>query len=363
MVQTLPRYTSALLAFCLSVLMSLSLSPLLGVTGYNQIDFWLLCLLCSALFALPLTILELALAKRAKAVPLQGMMQLTRDADVSTRWRLLAWGALLMLPFAAGAMIQFAGHLLSDLSLSANYQWLMILVLCVVAFGVSLLPQLIVLGLMVVGTATAISLGFVTTPSPHWVLTSVEWSEWSKVMVLSIVGAGAGLGLYWHEQAGLHAIQERTSQRALPIWIAQIAGLAVYAVLQGRLSHQFQAWALILGTVGLAGLLLQMARAQLTARQVPLALQALILLVPILIWAIPTGSAFLYRLLIIFGLLLALGYAIFAAWRMKISHLRKSINFSSEAVYNLWRVLMRVALPLAMLIAVWGWLSGWIVRG
>jgi SNF family Na+-dependent transporter len=53
----------------------------------------------------------------------------------------------------------------------------------------------------------------------------------------------------------------------------------------------------------------------------------------------------------LWGLLLCLIYAIFAGWIMKISHLRKSMNFSSELFYNLWRIAVRIVLPLGIVLA------------
>ncbi len=45
------------------------------------------------------------------------------------------------------------------------------------------------------------------------------------------------------------------------------------------------------------------------------------------------------------GLLPLLVLAVFTGWVMKISHVRKALNFESEAVYNLWRVAVRLLVP------------------
>ncbi len=42
--------------------------------------------------------------------------------------------------------------------------------------------------------------------------------------------------------------------------------------------------------------------------------------------------------------MICLIYAIFAGWIMKISHLRKSMNFSNEAFYNIWRIAVRIGI-------------------
>lgn len=53
----------------------------------------------------------------------------------------------------------------------------------------------------------------------------------------------------------------------------------------------------------------------------------------------------------LWGLLICLLYAIFVGWLMKISHLRKSLNFAQETTYNLWRIAVRILSPLAIVIA------------
>ena len=60
--------------------------------------------------------------------------------------------------------------------------------------------------------------------------------------------------------------------------------------------------------------------------------------------------------LVVVSVLSALVLAIFSGWQMKISHMRKSLNFSSEGIYNLWRVAIRILAPLLIIVAVAGWL-------
>ena len=69
------------------------------------------------------------------------------------------------------------------------------------------------------------------------------------------------------------------------------------------------------------------------------------------IWAIPHVSSMFNHVLVLWGLVICFIYAIFAGWIMKISHLRKAMNFSSEAIYNLWRIAVRIVLPLAIILA------------
>jgi len=57
---------------------------------------------------------------------------------------------------------------------------------------------------------------------------------------------------------------------------------------------------------------------------------------------------------------ISLIYALFAGWIMKISHLRKSMNFSSETFYNIWRIAVRVVLPVSIIVAIIAVLGQWL---
>ncbi|MCP5775362.1 hypothetical protein NL389_36625, partial [Klebsiella pneumoniae] len=82
------------------------------------------------------------------------------------------------------------------------------------------------------------------------------------------------------------------------------------------------------------------------------AIQWAIVVAVTLIWAIPNLSPIFNVVLLVWGLLICLIYALFAGWIMKISHLRKSMNFSSEAFYNIWRIAVRVVLPVGIILAI-----------
>jgi SNF family Na+-dependent transporter len=49
------------------------------------------------------------------------------------------------------------------------------------------------------------------------------------------------------------------------------------------------------------------------------------------------------------ALLPLLVLSVFVGWVMKISHVRKALNLPSEGLYNLWRVAVRLVLPLLCL--------------
>ena len=100
-----------------------------------------------------------------------------------------------------------------------------------------------------------------------------------------------------------------------------------------------------------AALLLQMVREQLQQRQLAAAAQWGIPLAAVAVWAIPEISGVFNILLMLWGLAVCLIYALFAGWIMKISHLRKAMNFSNEALYNIWRIAVRIVLPVAIIAA------------
>ena len=109
--------------------------------------------------------------------------------------------------------------------------------------------------------------------------------------------------------------------------------------------------ALVVAIVSAAALLLQMAREQLLQRQLNIVIQWLLILAAVFVWAIPAMSPIFNTLLMLWGLVICLIYAIFAGWIMKISHLRKAMNFSNELFYNLWRIAVRVVLPVSIILA------------
>ena len=68
----------------------------------------------------------------------------------------------------------------------------------------------------------------------------------------------------------------------------------------------------------------------------------------------------LWGLTVMLSIISVLVLSVFVGWQMKISHLRKSLNFSSEINYNLWRVAIRIFVPLALLVAMVGWVQIWL---
>lgn len=351
------KWLSPLMAFCLSFLIIATLAPITGIQIDRQLDFWMLWLATMLILALPVCYLEIALAKRSKTTALQALSSLTREADSSQRWRIVGWLAVVFIPFLAGAMLNHASNVVSIANLEVQ-QPVILAGLAIVALLLSLVPRLILVGITTVGVIASLVLANVMgTALPEWQVTPVQFSEWGNATVLALVASGLGMGLYW--QSSLTAVKQQdvATKTVLPIWIAQL--LAVIAFGFFAVKAEVPAFALIAAIVAAAALMLQMAREQLQQRQINIIIQWVIVVVATLVWLIPNITPVFNNLLILWGLVISLIYALFAGWIMKISHLRKSMNFSSEAFYNIWRIAVRVVLPVSIVVAIIAVLGQW----
>jgi hypothetical protein len=347
----LSRWLSPLMAFCLSFIIIATLAPLVGIQVERQLDFWLLWLVTMVILALPVCYLEIALAKRSKTTALNALSSLTRDADASQTWRLVGWLAVVFIPFLAGGMLSNAAQLLNQYALADMTSSVIFIALAVVAIALSFAPRLLTLALTAVGVLISLVLANLSgTGTAEWQVTPVEFSEWGSATVLALVASGLGLGLYWQNSLTQVQQQDAASKTVLPIWIAQI--LAVVAFAFFAVQAALPAYAIALTAVAAAAVLLQMAREQLAQRQLNIVIQWLVLLAATLVWLIPATGPIFNILLMLWGLVICLIYAIFAGWIMKISHLRKSMNFSNEAFYNIWRIAVRVVLPVSIVLAI-----------
>lgn len=348
---TLSRWFAPVMAFCLSFVMITTLAPTVGIQIDRQFDFWLLWLGTMLLLALPIGYLEIALAKRSQTTALQALSSLTRDADASPRWRLVGWLAVVFVPFFAGSVLTTATQVVKQqLALDFSSQ-ILFAGLAVVALAFSFIPRQFLIILTTIGVVAAFILANVMgTELQAWHWTGVEFKEWGNATVLALVASGLGLGLYWQSSLAVVKKQDAATTSVLPIWIAQL--LAVIAF--GFFSIQTQLPALAWGFAALmsAALLIQFAKEQLAQRQLAVVVQWAILLAAIAVWAVPQVEQNFNTVLMLWGLVICLIYAVFAGWIMKISHLRKAMGFSNELFYNIWRIAVRIVLPLSIIVAI-----------
>lgn len=376
------RYASYFIAALLPLLLFRWFAP----ASIGEIDFWLLWLLAMLLVSLPVVYAEIALAYRSVDAPLAGMQKLTREADASPIWRSFGWLAALVSILIAALVISGASTgilaaltelnsapAIPDFAIAAG---LMVIAVLLSLLGVAPLP--IGLGLMVIGLLLGVANGL---PNIDFAMTDISLNEWARAVALALVSVGAGTGLYWFGQnlvtnqvttavdtdninaqkpARSRAMSEyRATKLVLPIWILQlivgvvalsISGMALPPI--GQLSY----W---IGVLFVASYLLHYSTQQL-AHKFGLLVSLVLTFVLALLLVVIIPTVWLVGLLVIISSIAVLLLSIFAGWQMKISHLRKSLNFGNEAFYNLWRIAIRLIVPLALLLALIGWVMQWL---
>ena len=376
------RYASYFIAALLPLLLFRWFAP----ASIGEIDFWLLWLLAMVLVSLPVVYAEIALAYRSVEAPLAGMQKLTREADASPIWRSFGWLAALVSILIAALVISGASTgilaaltelnsapAIPDFAIAAG---LMVIAVLLSLLGVAPLP--IGLGLMVIGLLLGVANGL---PNIDFAMTDISLNEWARAVALALVSVGAGTGLYWFGQnlvtkqvatavdtdninaqkpARSRAPSEyRATKLVLPIWILQlivgvvalsISGMALPPI--GQLSY----W---IGVLFVASYLLHYSTQQL-AHKFGLLVSLVLTFVLALLLVVIIPTVWLVGLLVIISSIAVLLLSIFAGWQMKISHLRKSLNFGNEAFYNLWRIAIRLIVPLALLLALIGWVMQWL---
>ncbi|MBP6495022.1 MAG: hypothetical protein KA291_00685 [Psychrobacter sp.] len=376
------RYASYFIAALLPLLLFRWFAP----ASIGEIDFWLLWLLAMVVVSLPVIYAEIALAYRSAEAPLAGMQKLTREADASALWRGFGWLAALVSIIIAALVISGASTgiltALTELNSApevpgfAIAAGLMVIAALLSLLGVTPLP--IGLGLMLIGLFFGLANGL---PNITFAMTNISLGEWARAVALALVSVGAGTGLYWFGQNRItkqavtavgidnHYAQNpsraqasseyRATKLVLPIWILQLLVGVVALFISGMTLPpigQLLYWA---GVIFVASYLLHYSTQQLAHKfglLVSLVITAVIAIV--LVVAIPT--IWLVGILVIISSIAVLLLSVFAGWQMKISHLRKSLNFGNEAFYNLWRVAIRLIVPVALLLALIGWVMQWL---
>ncbi len=318
--------------------------------GVIEIDLWLLWLVAMVVVGLPMLFAEFALAKRSQSAPFAGIQVLTRQSDVGVMWRSFAGLSIVLAILLAARLIAVLGEAVATLNLnihaSAVSGALMIGALIVSLLKSRLLPFGVILALI------GVVLTLIGTPNFTVQMTQTSFGEWGVAVVMALISVGVGTGLYWF--AAQDYQNSHLTRPVLFVWLAQLLfGFLGFAMVSAQASLP----ALLSYGVGgfvLASFLLHYASSQLTAR-FGVTKAIIITIVLALALALVPASVLMY-LLVVVGLLAGLVLAIFSGWMMKISHLRKSFNFGSELRYNLWRVAMRIAVPLAIITGLLGFL-------
>lgn len=334
-----------------------------------QIDFWVLWLVAMVVVALPMVFAEFALAKRSGQLPLVGVAVLTREADANTFWRLFAWLAVALMLLLGGRMLATASNIVQQLPVGlpqvSSIVWLVGLsVLVVLAswlrIGVGVLAIVAAVAMFVL--TLTISAGQVGQ-SPHWQVTATGLSEWATALGLALVCLGIGTGVYWQSVTGGYTQANLAKANHMGIitnvwlvWLVQVIVGVVVVLIRANVQHSNQQVMVAIYLVTLlltASYLVYLCREQLTAKLNNLGLTLLV------VWVAVVALGFLPiywldGLILLTSFVVTAMLAVFVGWQMKISHLRKTFNFSNELTYNLWRVAVRLVVPLACMLAVVG---------
>lgn len=356
--------------------------------GFAFFAAWAACVL---VLGLPLLLLELMLGRRSRRSPLEGLAFLTREADVPRGWRVPAWASAMATALALAALALLAGNMhflgrelelvegaVQVVSSSGLVLPLGTGALLVLAAGLSLLSaprrslftaaaMLLVLLLLllaaVAGSGAAVSV---------YTATGLALTDWQQALRLALLSLGGGLGLIW--VGGMQLAKEKSLARlalsavAAHIALALLLMLALAPFVAAQLANAHVPIVPTGSTVGIV----------LSALALVALLAMLLLAEPLLFWLAEKGMARLPAVVGVFGtaavlaeglwffapidglqvllkvlgillLLTLFGFSVFAGWAMKISHARKELALPDEVLYNLWRVAVRIALPLAII--------------
>lgn len=366
----------------------------------SQMDFWLAWLVAMLLVSLPVLFAEIGLARRSGQSPLLAMPVLTRESDSSMAWRGYGWLAqLTALSLAAlviasigvhgQALFAMVGVVLPTFVVGAL---LMAVVLIISTLGSGLIKPMLLLALLAVLATIGIHLadGFELT---NMQMTAFSLAEWARAVVLALLCFAVGGGVYWWElsQTNLNQAQPNqvnqsaqsqssASRQVLPILVVQVVvglvAMVLVASKEATLSMTLMLMStdttlvqgakmgstLASGLLVMAGVSLAIALVSMTMIQVKERLglvKSMLMLLPALVLVVLPVYV-LWGLTVMLSIISVLMLSIFVGWQMKISHLRKSLNFSSEINYNLWRVAIRIFVPLALLVAMVGWVQIWL---
>ncbi len=359
------------LPLLLASLLPLSLFSWFVPTPINQLDFFVLWLVAMLLLALPMVYAETALAYRSATFQLAGVTKLTREADASIVWRAFAWINLLIVILMAGSLISHATDTLNPLLLQRD----IVLPNIAVAVGLMVVAVIVSVWGLELGLAGLLCfliilvMNFLTGDIEGLQVTPISMQEWGRAVMLALVSVGAGSGLYWFTQAdnkisAINKKQFKASKIVLPIWITQliVGTLAFININLASNSSPMGTMFTMLGAFSLSAFLLKFVSQSLIhyfGENLLATIKGMLLTLALACLFVVLPSTWQYKLLIILTCVSVLMLSIFAGWQMKISHLRKSMNFNSEITYNLWRVAVRIIVPLALIVAMIGWIKSW----
>ena len=364
------RFASLFIAALLPLLLFRWFIP----TPVGQLDFWLMWLLAMVVVGLPLLYAEIGLAHRSQKIPAKGIQELTREADTSTIWRSFVWLTVLLSLVVAGLSIDaVSANLLQatqELGLSLQVpDYALGVIMVIIAAMLSLLGGGTLVASLVLIAVAFVMAAVTNISSITLIMTEPSLGEWARAVTLALVSVGVGTGLFWfnnplvsrdpnHSAEIGRNTREIATKTVLPIWLTQLVIGSVALIFTTGSFAPITTIVYAFGVLAASAFFMHYASAQIANlfQRFGIWIATAISMVLTILLVVIASPQSLAVLLVVVSVISALILAIFSGWQMKISHMRKSLNFSSEGVYNLWRVAIRILVPILIIVAVAGWL-------
>lgn len=323
----------------------------------HNLSYALVWLLFMVIAGLPLAFIEAALVRRSRLLPLQGLASITRDSDAATFWRVLGPLALFSLVMLIGLAVHYStqGFVIDGTNNLMTRAFPFLLVFLAMGFAwVGMMFLLPVIGIIV--PAVLLINGAL---APHSLtLTLLTPEEWQHVATAALLANVSTLGVYaWLSSQFLE--DEHASSSVVPLWLTQtvVGGLTIAA---GSAKGNVSMVAYMLSAVFTCAVLAEVVGRQLLAKPLikPVAYGLVVLAGAVATVAVEYVA--FDHVLKVLALITILGFALLSGWVMKISHVRKALNFGSEGVYNLWRVGVRIVVPITVLWLLAGMVATWL---
>lgn len=305
----------------------------------SLVPVWLLFML---VLGLPLAFMESIIIRRTQQLPLQGIITMTRDADIKSWWRLVIPFSLIGLVLVIGQAAQHVKHHIvwtDQFILKESLSYLLVFFAAGFAW-VGMRGLLAFIGVLV-----PIALVICAVSSKNFGhLTLLTPKQWQLVASSTLLTSTLGLGTYAWLMAP-HAKIEKPTSWVMPVWLTQTI-IGALTLVVGQTTLNIYTAIYMACAVFAVAVCIETISSQLQAKSwhKPIALGA-VLLVAVL--AAYSAEYEIYTFFVKSVVLCAvIAYCVLMGWLMKISHVRKSLNFTSEALYNIWRVFVRLVVPL-----------------
>ena len=335
-------------------------STLILPSTLTNLSFWLVWMGVMLVGVLPILFLEVAYAKRSRALPIMAMAELTRQSDSPKFYRIAAWFGFFALSAGLLGLLSEA-QLLSEslamgrvnLGFKLTDPWVLA-ALSVSVFTVAALKLRVMPVIAAVAAVIALLVsGFDLMAA--WHISALSVWDLGFAVGLGVTGSLLGSGIYWQLALSNHNQSREPVSIVISLWAVQLISGILFACFAGAntaLGVAAMTIALLLVAAALAPLVYDLLLTRFKSPFSALAVMAVLLV----FWSLPVAEHLLWLIWASVLLLACLIHAVFAGWNMKMSHLRKSLKFDTEIGYNLWRVMIRLAVPLLLvfsLISLW----------